>query len=290
MIKSMTGYGKAECELSSKKVTIEIKSLNSKQLDINTRLPNIYKAKDIEIRKMISETLIRGKVEMVLYFEQLGTESNATINQPIVKNYFEQLKTVYNDLNFEINESAIQTILRLPDAVKIEHDELDEEDWNLIAQKVKEAIEKVDEFRVQEGEALIADIENQIGTILDLKEQVTPYEEERIERIKTRLTDALKDIANNVQSDQNRFEQELIFYLEKLDINEEKVRLENHCKYFIETLKEDTPGKKLAFISQEIGREINTMGSKANHAEIQKLVIMMKDALEKIKEQTLNIL
>ena len=290
MIKSMTGYGKAECELSSKKITIEIKSLNSKQLDINTRLPNIYKSKEIEIRKMISEKLIRGKVEMVLYFEQLGTESNAKINQPIVKNYFEQLKSVYSDLGFSINEEAIQTILRLPDAVKVEHEELDEKEWKLISKKVEEAIDKLDEFRIQEGDALINDIESQIATILELMQQVGPYEGERIERIKTRLTDALKDITNSVQNDQNRFEQELIFYLEKLDINEEKVRLENHCKYFVETLKEPTPGKKLAFISQEIGREINTMGSKANHTEIQKLVIMMKDALERIKEQTLNIL
>lgn len=290
MIKSMTGYGKAECELSSKKITIEIKSLNSKQLDINTRLPNLYKSKDIQIRKMISEKLIRGKVDMVLYFEQLGSESNAIINQPIVKNYFEQLKTVYNDLGYPIDAAILQTILRLPDAVKIEHDELDEEEWVLIAQKVSEAIDKLDGFRIQEGDALIIDIESQLNTIIELKEQVGQYEGERIERIKTRLTDALKDINNSVQNDQNRFEQELIFYLEKLDINEEKVRLENHCKYFMETLTEPTPGKKLAFISQEIGREINTMGSKANHTEIQKLVIMMKEALEKIKEQTLNIL
>lgn len=286
----MTGYGKAECELSSKKITIEIKSLNSKQLDINTRLPNIYKSKDIEIRKLISEKLIRGKIEMVLYFEQLGTESNAKINQPIVKNYFEQLKSVYNDLSFEINDQIIQTILRLPDAVKIDHDELDEAEWELIAQKVDDALLKLDDFRKQEGEALLLDIESQIATILELMQQVGQYEGERIERVKNRLTDALKDMSNSIQNDQNRFEQELIFYLEKLDINEEKVRLENHCKYFIETLNEPTPGKKLAFISQEIGREINTMGSKANHTEIQKLVIMMKDALERIKEQTLNIL
>ena len=290
MIKSMTGYGKAECELSNKKITIEVKSLNSKQLDIATRLPNIYKSKDIEIRKMISEKLIRGKVEMVLYFEQLGDESNATINQPIVKNYFEQLKSVYNDLDFEMSERIIQTILRLPDAVKIGHEELDEEEWLVIAKSINEALGKLDEFRIQEGAALQIDIKNQINTILELKEQVTPFENERIERIKTRLADALRDIKNSIQNDQNRFEQELIFYLEKFDINEEKVRLENHCKYFNETLKESTPGKKLAFISQEIGREINTMGSKANHAEIQRLVIMMKDALEKIKEQTLNIL
>ncbi|HKM92514.1 MAG TPA: YicC/YloC family endoribonuclease [Prolixibacteraceae bacterium] len=290
MIKSMTGYGKAECELSSKKITVEIKSLNSKQLDISSRIPNIYKSKDIEIRKMISEKLVRGKVEFTLYYEQMGEEANASINIPIVKNYFEQLKKVYSEFNFEMSEIAIQSIIRLPDAVKMEHEELNEEDWLKISEVVEQAIEQTDQFRIQEGLALEQDILSQIQLILNLKELVTPFENERIELVRTRLSDALKELKNNLQNDQNRFEQELIFYLEKLDINEEKVRLENHCKYFLETLEEATPGKKLGFISQEIGREINTMGSKANHTEIQKLVIQMKDALEKIKEQSLNVL
>lgn len=286
----MTGYGKAECELSSKKITVEIKSLNSKQLDISSRIPNIYKSKDIEIRKMISEKLVRGKVEFTLYYEQMGEEANASINIPIVKNYFEQLKKVYSEFNFEMSEIAIQSIIRLPDAVKMEHEELNEEDWLKISEVVEQAIEQTDQFRIQEGLALEQDILSQIQLILNLKELVTPFENERIELVRTRLSDALKELKNNLQNDQNRFEQELIFYLEKLDINEEKVRLENHCKYFLETLEEATPGKKLGFISQEIGREINTMGSKANHTEIQKLVIQMKDALEKIKEQSLNVL
>lgn len=286
----MTGYGKAECELSNKKITIEIKSLNSKQLDISTRIPNIYKSKDIEIRKMISEKLVRGKVELSLYYEQMGEEANASINVPIVKNYFEQLKRVYSEFNFEMSEMAIQSIIRLPDAVKMEHEELNEEDWHKISEVLEQAIEQTDQFRIQEGLALEQDIVSQIQLIIDLKELVAPFETERIEQVKTRLSDALKELKNNLQNDQNRFEQELIFYLEKLDINEEKVRLENHCKYFLETLLEDAPGKKLGFISQEIGREINTMGSKANHTEIQKLVIQMKDALEKIKEQSLNVL
>ncbi len=291
MIKSMTGYGKAECELPSKKITIEIKSLNSKQLDINTRLPNLYKSKDIEIRKMIAEKMIRGKIDLILYYDQLGDETNANINTPIVKNYFEQLKSVYTDLNLEMSERAIQAILRLPDAVKINHEELDEEEWQIISECIMDAIEKLDQFRIQEGAAMQTDICSQINAIRELKDQVTPFEPERIDQVKTKLTDALSTLQNNVQSDPNRFEQELIYYLEKLDINEEKVRLENHCIYFLETIeKEKAPGKKLGFISQEIGREINTMGSKANHAEIQKLVIKMKDALERIKEQSLNIL
>lgn len=286
----MTGYGKAECEFPRKKITIEIKSLNSKQLDINTRLPNIYKAKDIEIRKLIAEKLVRGKVEMSLYFEQMGEETNASINQAVVKNYYEQLMSVYNDLGLAPGENMIHTIMRMPDAVKVGYDELDEEEWEMIADKINEALDSLNQFREQEGQSLEDDLRNQVAIILQLKEEVTPFEDERIDRIKSRISDALKDIKNNVQNDPNRFEQELIFYLEKLDINEEKVRLSNHCKYFLETLEEDTPGKKLAFISQEIGREINTMGSKANHAEIQKLVIRMKEALEKIKEQSLNAL
>jgi uncharacterized protein (TIGR00255 family) len=286
----MTGYGKAECKLPSKKVTIEIKSLNSKQLDINTRLPNIYKSKDIEIRKLIAEKLFRGKIDFILYFDQLGDETNSVINAPVVKNYFQQLKSVCNDLELEISERTIHTIMRLPDAIKTEHEQIDEEEWTVILNCIKKAIENLDQFRQQEGSALHTDIIEQITTIQQLKLEIEPFEGDRIERVKKRLTDALDELKNNLQNDENRFEQELIFYLEKLDINEEKVRLDNHCIYFLETLEDDAPGKKLAFISQEIGREINTMGSKANHAEIQKLVIRMKDALEKIKEQTLNIL
>jgi uncharacterized protein (TIGR00255 family) len=240
---------------------------------------------------MIAEKMIRGKIDLILYYDQLGDETNANINTPIVKNYFEQLKSVYTDLNLEMSERAIQAILRLPDAVKINHEELDEEEWQIISECIMDAIEKLDQFRIQEGAAMQTDICSQINAIRELKDQVTPFEPERIDQVKTKLTDALSTLQNNVQSDPNRFEQELIYYLEKLDINEEKVRLENHCIYFLETIeKEKAPGKKLGFISQEIGREINTMGSKANHAEIQKLVIKMKDALERIKEQSLNIL
>jgi uncharacterized protein (TIGR00255 family) len=291
MIKSMTGYGKTECELPSKKITIEIKSLNSKQLDINTRLPGIYREKDIEIRKIISDKVERGKVDFSIYCEQLGSESSAIINKPIINSYYSQLADIYKEHNIEMSEVAIQTILRLPDSVKVEHEELDEEEWKSIVEKIHAAIDKLNQFREQEGTALEADIISHIDLILSLRNQVDPYEPERVERVKTRLTDAMNSLSTNIQADPNRFEQEMIFYLEKLDINEEKVRLENHCAYFLDTIKEPIPsGKKLGFIAQEIGREINTMGSKANHSEIQKLVIVMKDELEKIKEQLLNIL
>jgi uncharacterized protein (TIGR00255 family) len=287
----MTGYGKAECELSSKKITVEIKSLNSKQLDINSRFPSTYREKDLEVRRIISERLTRGKVDFNLYCEQLGGSSNAAINKQVVMDYYRQMGDIYSDLGLEMRERALQTIMRLPDAVKIDHEELDETEWAIILKSIHDTIDQVQSFRVQEGLALETDIISHIDRIIELKNQVDRYEEERIVRVKTRLSDAFADFSGNAQVDPNRFEQELIFYLEKLDINEEKVRLENHCKYFIETLKDDNEtGKKLGFIAQEIGREINTLGSKANHSEIQKLVIQMKDELEKIKEQSLNIL
>jgi uncharacterized protein (TIGR00255 family) len=287
----MTGYGKTECELPSKKITIEIKSLNSKQLDINTRFPGIYREKDIEVRKIIAEKVERGKIDFNIYCEQLGSESLAILNKPVINSYFSQLSEIYRELNMDMTELTIQSILRLPDSVKIDHEELDENEWKLILEKIHLAINNLNLFREQEGKVLEADIINHIDTIVMLKKQVEPFENERIEKIKARLYDALNSISGNIQSDPNRFEQEMIFYLEKLDINEEKVRLINHCNYFLETIKEPYPsGKKLAFIAQEIGREINTLGSKANHTDIQKLVIEMKDELEKIKEQLLNIL
>lgn len=291
MIKSMTGYGKSELELPNKKITIEIKSLNSKQLDISSRFPGVYKEKDLEVRRIISEMVVRGKVEFSLYCENLGASTNAVINKNIVMSYFDQLKELYGEVNLELTDRLIQTIMRLPDAVKVEHEELDETEWQLIREQIIVAVQKLDKFRIQEGNMLKADMLGNIAAIRSLKEQVPQFEPERIDRIKTRLTDAFKDASTNVQADLNRFEQEMIFYLEKLDVNEEMVRLENHCKYFVETLeKEELVGKKIGFITQEIGREINTLGSKANHTEIQKLVIQMKDALEKIKEQSLNVL
>lgn len=291
MIRSMTGYGKAECELSQKKITIEVKSLNSKQLDLNTRMPGVYREKDLEVRKEISDKLIRGKVDFSIYAESMGTESNAAINGPIVKNYYKQLSEISNELGIAVNKNALQIIMGLPEVVKTERDELDEEEWKTILNSIREALGTLDNFRVREGNSLRSDIMLNINVITSLLAQVGQYEQERTDRVKARILDGLKDFAGTESIDNNRLEQEMIFYLEKLDLNEEKVRLGNHCDYFLETLELDEPvGKKLGFIAQEIGREINTLGSKANHAEIQKLVIQMKDALEKIKEQLLNAL
>jgi len=291
MIRSMTGYGKAECELALKKITIEVKSLNSKQLDLNTRTPGVYREKEIEIRREISDKLIRGKVDFSLYSESLGVESNSAINNPMVKSYFAQLSELSNELGLPVNEHILPIIMQLPDVVKTTRDEPDENEWKIVIATIREALTALDNFRLQEGLSLRKDIITNLNIITTLLEQIAPYELERTAKVKERILDGLKELASPEGVDHNRLEQEMIFYLEKLDINEEKVRLGNHCSYFIETLELDEPvGKKLGFIAQEIGREINTLGSKANHTEMQKLVIGMKDALEKIKEQLLNAL
>lgn len=291
MIKSMTGYGKAEFETGNKKITIELKSLNSKQLDLNTRLPMLYREKDLVIRREISEKLIRGKVDFSMFIENLGTESNSAINENIVRAYFTQLSDIQTRLGLPVTEQIMQNIMRLPDTVKTVYEELDENEWHSIFGKIQEVIVHLDDFRVQEGQALERDIRSNISDIQQLLAQIEPFESQRIEAVKSRITDSLKDFAQNGSLDKNRFEQELIYYLEKLDINEEKVRLTNHCDYFLENLESTQDvGKKLGFIAQEIGREINTIGSKANESNIQRLVVQMKDALERIKEQTLNVL
>jgi len=289
MLKSMTGFGKAVLELDNKKVTIEIKSLNSKQLDLSTRIPNIYKEKDLIVRNEIKKELNRGKVEMGIFIESVGSEKEVKINLPIVKEYFNQLKGMCDDCGID-EENMLQTIMRLPDVLKIEYAELDENEWKHIFEGVKTAISEIKKFREQEGEALEKDIFSRIDNIVNLSKEVPQYEARRIETVKTRLKDKLNDL-NEKNLDENRFEQELIYFLEKFDITEEKVRLAQHCEYFIETAKTDeTAGKKLGFIAQEIGREINTLGSKANDTNLQKIVIQMKDELEKIKEQLLNVL
>ena len=291
MIKSMTGYGKAEFESGNKKITLELKTLNSKQLDINSRIPILYREKDISIRKEISEKLVRGKIDFSLFLENLGTESNSAINENIVTSYFNQLSAIQEKLGLPVTEEIMLNIMRLPDTTKTVYESLDEKEWDIIFSKIKEVIGSVDEFRTQEGIALDRDIRSNIADIQQLLKQVEPFEATRIENVKTRIQDNLNEISVNGTLDKNRFEQEMIYYLEKLDINEEKVRLINHCEYFLETL--DTPkdiGKKLGFIAQEIGREINTIGSKANESNIQRIVVQMKDSLEKIKEQLLNIL
>ncbi len=287
----MTGYGKAECELAQKKITIEVKSLNSKVLDVNTRIPGVYREKEIDIRRELSEKLIRGKVDLSLFSESLGVESNSAINSAMVKGYFNQLSQISNELGLPVSEVTLQIIMQLPEVVKTTRDELDENEWKLILRAIREALNALDIFRVQEGMSLYNDIILNLNTITNLLEQITPYELERTTRVKDRILDGLKDLSSPEGVDHNRLEQEMIFYLEKLDINEEKVRLGNHCSFFLETIELNEPvGKKLGFIAQEIGREINTLGSKANHTEMQKLVIGMKDALERIKEQLLNAL
>ncbi len=287
----MTGYGKAECELSLKKITIEVRSLNSKVLDINTRIPGVYREKEIEIRRELSDRLIRGKIDFNLFSESLGLESDNAINSSMVKSYFSQLTDISKDLHLPISELTLQIIMQLPEVVKITRDELNENEWKIILAAIREALDALDTFRIQEGLSLYHDIIFNVNAILDLLEQVTPYELERSNKVKERILEGLKELSSPEGVDHNRLEQEMIFYLEKLDINEEKIRLGNHCTYFLETLELDEPvGKKLGFIAQEIGREINTLGSKANHTEMQKLVIGMKDALERVKEQLLNAL
>ena len=292
MLISMTGFGKATLELENKKVSIEIKSLNSKQLDINTRIPNLYKEKDLVLRNEIKNKLERGKVELSIFIESVGAEKETKINKPIVEAYYQQLNELSEELSIPMDrEPILQTIVKLPDALKVEHQELDEEEWNQIFKGFSSAIGDLIDFRNQEGVALQDDIFERIQNIEDLLKEVPQFEQDRIETIKTRINDNLNEFVEKQNVDKNRFEQEIIYYLEKLDITEEKVRLANHCKYFIETANNgNSIGKKLGFIAQEIGREINTLGSKANDSNIQKLVIQMKDELEKIKEQLLNVL
>ncbi len=291
MIRSMTGFGKTEFELGNKKYTLEIKSLNSKQLDINTRIPALYRQKDIEIRKLISEMLTRGKVDFALYLDNLGSESMTKINSAIIKDYYNQLSEVHDELGLKVESSIMQSIMRLPDTVKMTYAELDESDWIVVRENLIKTLEDLNRFRDQEGLALKADIDANIANILDLLGQVEPFETQRMENVKAKIMDSLNELQQNANIDKNRFEQELIYYMEKLDINEEKVRLTNHCSYFSETMNESEPsGRKLGFISQEIGREINTLGSKANESNLQRIVVQMKDNLEKIKEQALNVL
>ncbi|MDA3953649.1 MAG: YicC family protein [Bacteroidales bacterium] len=290
MIKSMTGFGKADCELKDKKVTIEIKSLNSKNLDIYTKIPGIYREKELEIRNIVSKKLQRGKVEFVLYYETSDVNKATSINSAVVENYYNQLKSIADNLKIQTSEQLLQMAIRLPDTLNIEREKINEDDWKIIKETVIHALDQLDEFRIQEGKFLKEDIEQRIKIIDDNKTAVTPFEIQRTEKIISKLEENLSKL-NEPDFDKNRLEQELIYYLEKFDITEEKVRLSNHCNYFLEMLNDsESNGKKLGFIGQEIGREINTIGSKANDSDIQKLVVLMKDELEKIKEQMLNIL
>ncbi|WP_228063889.1 YicC/YloC family endoribonuclease [Flavobacterium proteolyticum] len=286
MIHSMTGFGKASLQLPTKKITVEIKSLNSKGLDLNTRMPSVFREMELGLRNQISQRLERGKVDFSLYVEVTGEETTSKINVPIVKGYINQMKAVIPNAD---ETELMKMAVRMPDALKTERDEIDENEWKQIQTVIDEALENIANFRKDEGASLEKEFQLRISNINNLMTEAVSYDAERIETVKTRLRTALDELKINV--DENRFEQELIFYLEKYDITEEKVRLGNHLNYFLETLNgTEANGRKLGFITQEMGREINTMGSKSNHTEMQKLVVMMKDELEKIKEQVLNVL
>jgi uncharacterized protein (TIGR00255 family) len=287
----MTGYGKASCEYNNKKIVIEIKSLNSKQLDVSTRIAALYREKDIEIRNAIAARLERGKIDFSLYIEDAGATAATRINQSVVENYRKQITDTCNALGMPVPENMMELILRMPETLKTELSVLDEAEWQAILGLLDEAFAQIEAFRAQEGQSLYNMFCNKINTIGTLLAEVEPYEGERLVKIKSRIEEGLKTLEEKISVDRNRLEQEMIFYIEKLDINEEKVRLRNHLRYFIETMdKETAPGKKLGFIAQEMGREINTLGSKSNHSEMQIIVVKMKDELEQIKEQVLNVL
>ncbi|PWD98826.1 YicC/YloC family endoribonuclease [Marinilabilia rubra] len=291
MIKSMTGFGKSVCELSTKRITIELKSLNSKQLDINTRIPGLYREKDLAIRNEISQRLQRGKIDVTFYVESMMPDKISQVNEEVISTYHQQLKNLADKLGLADNTDFLRIIMPLPDTLKSPQAELDDTEWKAVHKSLIEALDQLNNFRVQEGVSMQKDVTERNESIAALLSQVEPFEEQRTEKIRSRIKDSLAELGTNGNIDENRFEQELIYYIEKLDISEEKVRLSNHLQYFVETLNEEGPvGKKLGFISQEIGREINTLGSKANDANIQRLVVKMKDDLEKIKEQILNIL
>jgi uncharacterized protein (TIGR00255 family) len=287
----MTGFGKAIAETPQKKITVEIKSLNSKQLDINTKLPWLYKEKEPEIRNLVSHKLDRGKIDLSIYLDIHEGEGIQVINKSTVKNYFRQLKEIAEELDINFDDQILPVIMRLPDALKTEKPDLPEDEWEIVKKEILESLSALDLYRIEEGKSIETDLKKRISCILESLTTIETYEPGRIERVREKLLSLLKENNGTENIDKNRFEQELIFYLEKFDINEEKVRLKKHCEYFIETIESGSPnGKILSFIVQEIGREINTIGSKANDASIQKLVVKMKDELEKIKEQTNNIL
>jgi len=282
----MTGFGKATLQLPSKKITVEVKSLNSKGMDLNVRMPSVYREMELGLRNEIALRLERGKIDFSIYIEMTGEQTSTKVNVPIVKAYIQQMREVIANAD---ETELMKMAVRMPDALKTERDEIDENDWKEIQKVIKEALDNIANFRMDEGKSLEKEFQLRIGNIRQYMTDALALDPERVQAIKDRLQTAISELKVNV--DENRFEQELIYYLEKLDITEEKVRLTNHLDYFIETINgTEANGRKLGFITQEMGREINTMGSKANHAQMQKLVVMMKDELEKIKEQVLNVL
>ena len=282
----MTGFGKATLQLPSKKISVEVKSLNSKGLDLNVRMPSVYREMELGLRNQISLALERGKIDFAIYIENTTEQTSTRVNVPIVKAYIAQLREVYADAD---ETELIKMAVRMPDALKTEREEIDELEWGNIQVCIEEALQNIQNFRISEGVALEKEFLHRIANIMTAMNEIAAMDGDRIVNVKQRLQSAIDEL--KVTLDENRFEQELIFYLEKFDITEEKVRLENHLNYFIETLAgKEANGRKLGFITQEMGREINTMGSKSNHAPMQKLVVQMKDELEKIKEQVLNVL
>ena len=291
----MTGFGKSVLEMDTKKLTVEIKSLNSKQLDINTRIAGPYREKELEIRAELSRAIERGKVDFSIYVDSIGEVAGMAINKPLVRKYYRDLRELAIELNEPDNLALLPVIARMPEVIKAEREELDETEWQQVISAIREALAQFDAFRLQEGALLEKDMVKRVAIILQLLQEVEPFEKRRIvllrERMMRNQAEYREANTNTEKFDENRFEQEMFYFLEKLDITEEKVRLRKHCDYFGETLADPASnGRKLGFIMQEIGREINTLGSKANDADMQKIVVQMKDELEKIKEQMLNIL
>jgi uncharacterized protein (TIGR00255 family) len=287
----MTGYGKATGEYRNKKITMEIRSLNSRQTDITSKVSCAYKEKELDIRNEVAQCLERGKIEFSLLVDNTDRDFPNLVNKNLVIAYFAQIQEIADEMQMKVPLNILDAILRLPDALRADNPELDQTEWREAHKVVKQAIDTLQQFRLQEGQMLDKVFRLKISNIEKLLEQIAPHEQERIDKVRERLENGLESLSESINYDKNRFEQEMIFYIDKLDINEEKSRLHNHLNYFLETLEEEnSQGKKLGFIVQEMGREINTIGSKANHIEIQKIVVMMKDELEQIKEQILNVL
>ncbi len=295
MLQSMTGYGRSQVSSSQRKITVEIKSLNSKQFDLSVRIPQIFKEYEIPIRNSLAKSLERGKTDLTISFEQISAESNTSINTALLKEYKAQIEKMSEDLNLPQPTDWYSILMRMPDALHTESVDADESEVKALMECVEEAASKLKDFRIQEGRKLYNFFKSKIENIGNLLIEVEPYAEERVQKIKARLEEQLSKLTS-IEYDKSRLEQELIFYIEKLDVTEEKVRLRSHLNYFLETMGDETSlpkegqGKKLGFIAQEMGREINTLGSKSNHAEMQKIVVKMKDELEQIKEQVLNVL
>lgn len=291
MILSMTGFGKASIDMPTKKINVEVKSVNSKQLDINFRMNGRYREKELELRQLLSKMLERGKIDISISVEYNAVTAPLSINRELAMYYYEELKKLGDAMNGNDNVDYLGLVLKMPDVMKGDSSELDEEEWTAVKRCIEEAISACTQFRKDEGEGLKNEFINRIKLITDYLKDIELFEPQRLERIRERIHNNMTELLPNVKVDENRFEQEMVFFVEKLDITEEKVRLRKHCSYFIETLNSaENTGKKLNFICQEIGREINTLGSKSNDYEMQRLVVMMKDELEKIKEQILNIL